>query len=81
MKARLDFRHASPEGMNAMSGLHAFVHDFGLDQALLELIKLRASQINGCGHCIDMHAKELRSSGRSTVSCCLGPTRQPDQQN
>jgi AhpD family alkylhydroperoxidase len=59
MKARLDFRHASPEGMNAMSGLHAFVHDCGLDQALLELIKLRASQINGCGHCIDMHAKEL----------------------
>ena len=65
MKARLDFRHASPEGMKAMSGLHAFVHDCGLEQALLELVKLRASQINGCAHCIDMHTKELRADGES----------------
>ena len=49
MKATLDFRQASPEGMKAMSRLHAFVHDCGLDQTLLELSKLRASQINGCG--------------------------------
>ena len=46
-----------------MSGLHAFVHDCGLDLTLLELVKLRASQINGCGHCIDMHVKELRAMG------------------
>jgi len=45
MKARLDFRQASPGGMKAMSGLHAFVHDCGLDPTLLELVKLRASQI------------------------------------
>jgi AhpD family alkylhydroperoxidase len=64
MKARLDFRQASPGGMKAMSGLHAFVHDCGLDPTLLELVKLRASQINGCGHCIDMHVKELRAMGR-----------------
>ena len=63
MKARLDFRQASPEGMKAMSGLHTFVHDCGLDRTLLELVKLRASQINGCGHCIDMHVKELRAMG------------------
>jgi AhpD family alkylhydroperoxidase len=40
-----------------------FRHDCGLDRALLELVKLRASQINGCGHCIDMHVKELRTMG------------------
>jgi AhpD family alkylhydroperoxidase len=63
MKARLDFRQASPEGTKAMSGLHTFVHDCGLDRTLPELVKLRASQINGCGHCIDMHVKELRAKG------------------
>jgi AhpD family alkylhydroperoxidase len=61
MKARLDFRRASPEGMKVMSGLYTFVRNCGLDRALLELVKLRASQINGCGHCIDMHVKELRA--------------------
>jgi AhpD family alkylhydroperoxidase len=64
MKARLDFRQASPGGMKAMSGLHAFVHDCGLDLTLLEPVKLRASQINGCGHCIDMHVKEVARHGR-----------------
>jgi AhpD family alkylhydroperoxidase len=63
MKARLDFRQASSEGMKAMGGLHAFVHDCGLEQSLLEMIKLRVSQVNGCAHCIDMHTKELRAMG------------------
>ncbi|HEY7087456.1 MAG TPA: carboxymuconolactone decarboxylase family protein [Tepidisphaeraceae bacterium] len=63
MKARVDFRRMSPEGMKAMGQLHAFIHDCGLDQTLLELVKLRASQINGCAHCIDMHVKELRAIG------------------
>jgi AhpD family alkylhydroperoxidase len=65
MKARMDFRKASPQGANAISQLHAFVHDCGLDHTLLELVKLRASQINGCAHCIDMHTKELRAAGES----------------
>jgi AhpD family alkylhydroperoxidase len=65
MQARMDFRKASPQGANAISQLHAFVHGCGLDHALLELIKLRASQINGCAHCIDMHTKELRAAGES----------------
>ena len=63
MKARMDFRKVSPQGANAISQLHAFVHDCGLDHTLLELVKLRASQINGCAHCIDMHVKELRAMG------------------
>ena len=65
MKARLDFRKASPQGENAMRNLHMFVRNCGLDHSLLELVKLRASQINGCAHCIDMHTKELRAGGDS----------------
>jgi AhpD family alkylhydroperoxidase len=63
MKARLDFRKASPAAGKAIGDLHAFVRRCGLEHGLLELIKLRASQINGCAHCIDMHTKELRAAG------------------
>jgi AhpD family alkylhydroperoxidase len=65
MKTRLDFRKASPQGEKAMMSMHMFVRNCGLDHSLLELIKLRASQINGCAHCIDMHTKELRADGES----------------
>ena len=65
MEARMDYRKASPQGSKAMSELHAHVHRCGLEPALLELIKLRASQVNGCAHCIDMHTKELRAAGES----------------
>jgi AhpD family alkylhydroperoxidase len=61
----MDYRIASPEGAQAVGALHAFVHHCGLESALLELVKLRASQINGCAHCIDMHTKELRADGES----------------
>jgi AhpD family alkylhydroperoxidase len=61
----MDFRKASPQGAKAIAELHAFVKRCGLDHMLLELIKLRASQINGCAHCIDMHTKELRAGGES----------------
>jgi AhpD family alkylhydroperoxidase len=63
MKARMDFRKASPPAADAIGHLHAYVAKCGLDHALLELVKLRASQINGCAHCIDMHTKELRAAG------------------
>jgi AhpD family alkylhydroperoxidase len=65
MKARLEARQAAPEAMKAMSALHAYVGTCGLDHGLLELVKLRASQINGCAWCIDMHTKELRAAGES----------------
>jgi AhpD family alkylhydroperoxidase len=61
----MDFRAASPEGAKTISALHAFLHRCGLERSLLELVKLRASQINGCAHCIDMHTKELRADGES----------------
>ncbi len=65
MKARLNAKECSPTGMKALGALHAFVHDCGLESALLELVKLRASQINGCAHCMDMHSKELRAAGET----------------
>jgi AhpD family alkylhydroperoxidase len=65
MNARMDFRKASPQSAKAISDLFVFVRKCGLEHALLELVKLRASQINGCGHCIDMHTKELRADGES----------------
>ena len=63
MQARFDFRAASPKAASAMANLHGFVRRCGLDHRLLELVKLRASQMNGCAHCIDMHTKELRAAG------------------
>ncbi len=65
MKARMDFRQASPPAAKAIADLHAYVRRCGLEHGLLELVKLRASQLNGCAHCIDMHTKELRANGES----------------
>jgi AhpD family alkylhydroperoxidase len=65
MEARLNAKEHSPSGMKALGALHAFVHDCGLESTLLELVKLRASQINGCAYCIDMHVKEFRAMGQT----------------
>ena len=65
MQARLDPRQAAPEAMKAMSALHGYVRRCGLDHRLLELVKLRASQINSCAWCMDMHTKELRAAGET----------------
>ena len=65
MEIRSNAKEALPEGLRALCPLHGFIHRCGLDQNLLELVKLRTSQINGCAHCIDMLAKELRASGET----------------
>lgn len=65
MKPRLNPRDAAPAAMNAMTQLHGFVRKCGLEHRLLELVKLRASQMNGCAWCMDMHTKELRADGES----------------
>ncbi len=65
MQARLDPRQIVPDAMQEMSKLHAYVARCGLERSLLELVKLRASQMNGCAWCMDMHTKELRASGES----------------
>ena len=65
MSERIDFSKLTPEGYRAMSGLERYVRGSGLEPFLLELIKLRASQINGCAYCIDMHWKDARARGES----------------
>lgn len=65
MKPRLDYGKASPAAMRAMMGLEGFVRQSGLDHGLLHLVKMRASQINGCAYCIDMHSKDARAHGES----------------
>jgi AhpD family alkylhydroperoxidase len=54
-----------PEGYQAMAALQAYVSACGLDKSLMELVKLRASQINGCAFCIAMHATDARKHGES----------------
>ncbi len=65
MKPRLDYQRASPEAFQAMRALDAYVRECGLEQQLLELVKVRASQLNGCAYCLDMHTKVARSRGES----------------
>jgi AhpD family alkylhydroperoxidase len=48
-----------------MTGLQAYVNDSGLPHALLALVKMRASQINGCAYCLDMHSKDARAAGET----------------
>jgi AhpD family alkylhydroperoxidase len=65
MQARLDYAKAAPSAVRAMLGLQAHLAQCGLEPSLQELVKLRASQINGCAYCIDMHTKDARARGES----------------
>lgn len=65
MQPRLDFYKASPGAAKAMLALEAAVTSLGLEPSLLELVKLRASQINGCAYCVDMHSRDARKHGES----------------
>lgn len=65
MTQRLDYMHASPEGFKAMRNLQQYVEGSGLEHTLLELVKMRASQINGCAYCLDMHSKDARAAGET----------------
>jgi AhpD family alkylhydroperoxidase len=65
MAKRLDYRRASPGAVAAMAGLEQFVRDAGLEKPLLELVKTRVSQINGCAYCLDMHTKDARAAGET----------------
>jgi AhpD family alkylhydroperoxidase len=65
MTKRIDVRHASPAAAKAMVGLQAAVENSGLEYSLLKLMELRASQINGCAHCIEMHFKDAKAHGET----------------
>ena len=65
MKQRIDHARAAPRGFQAMLGLQTYVNNSGLEHSLLELVKMRASQINGCAYCLDMHSKDARAAGET----------------
>ena len=63
MDTRIDFTKVSPGAMHTMLGFKSYLSQSELEPALLDLVHLRASQINGCAYCIDMHWKDLRAEG------------------
>ena len=65
MEARLDYAKLAPDAMRALYSLGAYLAKCGLEHPLLELVKIRASQINGCAYCIDMHTKDARAIGET----------------
>ena len=71
MEPRLDYFHAAPEVMKAMLGLERAVVTSGLEASLIELVKTRASQINGCAYCIDMHTRDAMKGGETPTRLFL----------
>jgi AhpD family alkylhydroperoxidase len=65
MPSRIDFPKTAPGAYMAMRGLEAYVRQSGLEPGLLVLVKTRASQLNGCAYCIDMHTKDARAHGET----------------
>src|SRR5688572_24659834 len=65
VEPRLDFFKHGPDAMKAMAGLEAHVGRSGLERPLVELVRLRASQINGCAYCICVHTSAARKAGES----------------
>ncbi|GLG02797.1 alkyl hydroperoxide reductase AhpD [Alicyclobacillus hesperidum subsp. aegles] len=65
MKPRIDYTRVEPEAVRAMYGLEDYIRSTGLERKLLELVKTRASQINGCAYCLDMHTKDARAAGET----------------
>ncbi|MDV3310023.1 MAG: carboxymuconolactone decarboxylase family protein [Cyclobacteriaceae bacterium] len=65
MKERLNYKDVSPNAIKAMRGVEKYVRESGLERSLYELVKIRASQINGCAYCIDMHTKDARIAGET----------------
>ncbi|SEL52142.1 alkylhydroperoxidase AhpD family core domain-containing protein [Paenibacillus sp. cl141a] len=73
MELRMNYRSANPEAFKTLLALEQAAQKSGLDHKLYEIIKLRASQINGCSFCVDMHSKDLLSMGESVDRLLLLP--------
>ena len=65
MKSRIEYAQVAPGAVEAMRALEKYVRTCGIEPKLLELIKIRASQINGCAYCLDMHTKDARARGET----------------
>ena len=64
-KDRLNYSKVAPEGLKGLLEIEKYLAESGLDRTIFELVKLRASQINGCAYCLDMHTKDARASGET----------------
>ena len=73
MTRRLDYNAAAPAGMKAFGGVHGYVGQSGLPPALVDLVYLRVSLINGCAYCIDMHSRDLLKRGTAVEKLVLVP--------
>lgn len=73
MSQRMDYNAAAPAGMKALGSVYGYVSQSGLPKALIELVFLRISQINGCAYCIDMHSRALLKAGLAVEKLVLVP--------
>jgi AhpD family alkylhydroperoxidase len=64
MKARIDYTNV-PEALRGMYQLEHYIHNSALEESLVHLVKMRASQINGCAYCLDVHSKDARALGET----------------
>ena len=65
LERRLDVARVAPQAYRAQRELESYVRGSGLDPTLLELVRLRASYMNGCAYCVDMHSKDARAAGET----------------
>ena len=63
MDQRIEYGRISPTAVQALRGVEKYVRESSLDRTMVELMKVRASQLNGCAYCIDMHTKDARAAG------------------
>jgi AhpD family alkylhydroperoxidase len=73
MTQRMDYNTATPAGVKALGGVYGHISQSGLPKALVNLVYLRVSQINGCAYCIDMHSRDLLKEGMSVEKLVLVP--------
>src|ERR1700740_314063 len=74
MKARIDYTNV-PEALRGMYQLEHYIHNSGLEESLVHLVKMRASQINGRAYCLDVHAKDARALGETEQRDSMCSTR------
>jgi len=73
MTQRMDYGAAAPAGVKALGGVYAYITQSGLPKALVNLVYLRVSQINGCAYCVDMHSRDLLTAGMNVEKLVLVP--------
>ncbi len=73
MAQRMDYNAAAPAGMKALGGVYGYIMQSGLPKALIDLVYLRVSQLNGCAYCIDMHSRDLLKDGVTVEKLVLVP--------